>query len=102
MILLHVTYTMKPGQKENYLAAIAEAGIDKASREEVGNICYDYFYAAQKEDTILLIEQWDNEDVLELHKTMPHFKQLAAIKDQYVEQTMVKKYILALGDRLGC
>lgn len=95
MILLHVTYTMKPGQKENYLAAIAWAGIDQASRQETGNIRYDYFYAAQQEDTILLIEQWENEEVLELHKTMPHFKQLAAIKEQYVKQTAVEKFTLA-------
>ena len=54
MIILHVTYTAKPGQKENYLKAVAAAGIDAASRAEAGNVRYDYFYAAQQEDTILL------------------------------------------------
>ncbi|MFR6291823.1 MAG: putative quinol monooxygenase [Peptococcaceae bacterium] len=92
MIILHVTYTAKPGQKENYLKAVAAAGIDAASRAEAGNVRYDYFYAAQQENTILLVEVWETAAALEAHKATAHFQQLASIKDQYIEQTAVERF----------
>ena len=95
MIILHVTYTTKAGQKEAFVNAIAAAGIDAASRAEAGNIRYDYFYAAQQDNAVLLVEEWENEAVLEAHKHTTHFQQLAGIKEQYVEQTVVKKHIVA-------
>ena len=95
MIILHVTYTTKAGQKEAFVNAIAAAGIDAASRAEAGNIRYDYFYAAQQDNAVLLVEEWENEAVLEAHKHTTHFQQLAGIKEQYVEQTVVEKHIVA-------
>lgn len=92
MIILHVTYTTKPGQKEAFVNAIAAAGIDVASRAEDGNIQYDYFYAAQQADAILLVEQWENAAALEAHKQTAHYQQLADMKAQYVVQTVVEKY----------
>ena len=47
MLILHVRYDIKPGEKENYVAAVKAAGIDAASRAEEGCRQYDYFYAAQ-------------------------------------------------------
>ena len=95
MIILHVTYTTKAGQKEAFVNAIAAAGIDAASRAEAGNIRYDYFYAAQQDNAVLLVEEWENEAVLEAHKHTAHFQHLAGIKEQYVEQTVVEKHIVA-------
>lgn len=95
MIILHVTYTTKAGQKKAFVNAIAAAGIDAASRAEAGNIRYDYFYAAQQDNAVLLVEEWENEAVLEAHKHTAHFQQLAGIKEQYVEQTVVEKHIVA-------
>ena len=41
MIILHVTYTTKPGEAENFIRAIEEAGIDKATRAENGSCSGD-------------------------------------------------------------
>ena len=93
MFILHVTYTVKPGEKENFVAAVAAAGIDAASRAEVGCVQYDYFYAAQTEDSVLLVEVWDNVEAQEANTRTAHFQKLAAIKERYVLQTAVQKYI---------
>ena len=92
MMILHVTYTMKPGAREAFIRAIEEAGIDVATRAEEGCVQYDFFYAAQKADTVLLVEQWENADVLKTHTTMPHYKQLGALKEQYVLSTAIEKF----------
>lgn len=93
MFILHVTYTVCQAQKENFVAAIAAAGIDTASRAEAGCIQYDYFYGAQTEDQVLLVEVWENEAAQKAHTHTAHFQQLAAIKEQFVLKTDVKKYI---------
>ncbi|MBR4944452.1 MAG: antibiotic biosynthesis monooxygenase [Peptococcaceae bacterium] len=93
MIILHVTYTMKPGQAENFISAIEQAGIDAATRNENGCLQYDYFYAAQTPDRILLVERWADADSLKAHTCAPHFQELAKMKDQYVLDTAIVKYI---------
>ena len=92
MIILHVTYTTKPGQREAFINAIAEAGIDAACRAENGNCCYDYFYAAQKEDTVLLVEKWESIEALKAHMQTAHFQALGPIKEQFVQESVMEKY----------
>ena len=94
MIILHVTYTTKPGEAENFIAAIESAEIDKTTRAEQGCLQYDYFYAAQKADQILLVERWGDEDALKAHTCAPHFKQLGEMKGRYVLETSVKKFVV--------
>ena len=93
MFILHVTYTVKPGEKENFVAAVAAAGIDTASRAEAGCVQYNYFYAAQAEDRVLLVEVWESVEAQAAHTQTAHFQKLAAIKERYVLQTVVQKYI---------
>lgn len=93
MIILHVTYVMNPGEKENFLTAIKAAKIDLATRNEIGCLQYDFFYAAQNDDKVLLVEKWETIDALNAHVKMPHYKCLADLKLKYVKSTTVEKYI---------
>lgn len=93
MFILHVTYTVKPGQKENFVQAIADACIDAASRAEEGCRQYDYFYAAQADDKVLLVEIWDSVEAQQAHTKTAHFQQLGGIKEQYVLDTAIAKFI---------
>ncbi len=92
MIILYVTYTTKPGEAQNFIRAIEEAGIDKATRAENGCLQYDYFYAAQAENQILLVERWADAEALKAHTCAEHFKQLGGMKEQYVQETSIVKY----------
>ena len=94
MILLHVTYTTRPGEAENFIRAIEAAGIDQATRAEQGCLQYDYFYAAQADDSILLVERWADDDSLKAHTCAPHFGQLGEMKGQYVLETSMKKFVV--------
>ena len=93
MLILHVRYDIKPGEKENFVAAVKAAGIDAASRAEEGCRQYDYFYAAQAEDQVLLVEVWDSQEAQQAHTDTAHFQKLGGIKEQYVVKTTVTKYI---------
>ena len=94
MIVLNVTYKCKPGKREEFLATIRAEGIDAASRAEAGNIKYDYYIPTDGSDELLLVEKWQDADVLAAHAGMPHFAKLGGLKSQFVDDTIIEKFIV--------
>ena len=92
---LMVTYDVKPGCREKFLQDIIDAGIDKKIRNEKGCVYYNYYFAAQKPDELLLLEEWESAEDQKVHMTQPHMQQLFAIKDKYCNGTKLVKYELA-------
>ena len=89
MIVLNVTYKCKAGMREK----IVSEGIDVACRAEAGNIKYDYYMSADKADEMLLVEKWRDADAVTSHGQEAHFKRLGEIKDEFVEETIIEKYV---------
>ena len=92
MIVLNVTYICKPGMREAFLESVAEEAIDLTSRTEPGNYKYDYYRSADKQDELLLIEKWEDENSLAVHRCQPHFLRLGELKAQYVKDTVIEQY----------
>lgn len=93
MIVLNVTYKCKPGMREEFLEQIMSEGIDVACRSEDGNFKYDYYMSADHDDEMLLVEKWRDADAVATHGQQAHFKRLGEIKDEYVEETIIERYI---------
>lgn len=93
MIVLNVTYKCKAGMREKFLEKIVSEGIDVACRTEAGNIKYDYYMSADKADEMLLVEKWRDADAVTSHGQEAHFKRLGEIKDEFVEETIIEKYV---------
>ena len=84
---LFVKYTAKPGMRETFVRTLVEKGIVTAIRGEDGCICYDYYFSAQDENVVLLIEKWESEEHQRIHMTQPHMTELMAVKDEFVADT---------------
>ncbi len=91
-VVLNVTYRCRPDMREAFLKRIAAEGIDAASRQEEGNLMYDYFIPAGGGEELLLVEKWRDEAALAAHASTPHFKRLGEIKSEYVLETTVERY----------
>ena len=94
MIILNVTYKCKPGMGEAFLEKINEEGIGAACRAEDGNIKYDYYLPTNGSDEVLLVEKWRDADALAVHGTQPHFKRIGEIKESYILDTVVEKFVV--------
>lgn len=95
MIVLNVTYQCKPGMRETFLERILAEGIDAASRMESGNLKYDYYLPFDgSDDELLLVEKWKDADALTVHGKTPHFLRLGNLKAEYVNETVVEKFVL--------
>ena len=90
-ILLLVTYEVKPGERENLVNAVMEAGILGKIREEDGCISYQYYFDSTDANRILLVEKWESEAKQQEHLKTTHMKAFKEIKEQYVLNTTVEK-----------
>ena len=90
-LTLYVAYTAKPGCRETFVRQIVMEGIADTIRREEGCIRYDYYFSAQQEDKILLVEQWQTQAHQRIHLQQPHMARLRAIKEQYVDSTTLGK-----------
>lgn len=93
MIVLIVTYKCKPGMREEFLEAIIAEGIDVACRADEGNLKYDYYMSTDDENEMLLVEKWRDAASIDLHNEQPHFKRIMEIKDEFLEETTVEKFV---------
>lgn len=90
-VKLLVTYTAKPGCREQFVREVVSQGVLAAVQAEEGCRRYEYFFSVENENVVLLRECWESEAHLRAHIAQPHMAALAAIKKQYVDAvTLVK------------
>ncbi len=89
---LHVLYDMKTGVRETFLNEVIRRGILNKIRSEEGCESYEYYYNAQRPDELLLLERWVNKEAQQKHLETEHMKEFFAIKDVYVEHTVLRGF----------
>ena len=94
MIVLNVTYKCKPQMRDEFLEMIISEGIDVECRAEEGNLKYDYFIPTDDSDDLLLVEKWRDAEALAIHSKQPHFAKLGEIKKDYVNDTIIEKFVI--------
>ena len=87
MLLIQVTYTMHPGQRDGFLQEVRSSGILDTIRREEGCLGYSYYLPEEEDGTLLLIEKWTDAPAQKAHLETPHMKQMAAFKPEYVADT---------------
>ena len=88
-LILYVRYRAKDGCRERFVREIVEQGILTLIRAEEGCLSYDYYFSAQDENEVLLIEHWEGEEYQRVHMQQPHMAKLRTIKEQYIEDTQL-------------
>ena len=86
-LMLYVKYTAKPGCREQFVREIVRRGILTAIRNEEGCLAYDYYFSAQDENVVLLIEKWASTAHQRVHMTQSHMAELMELKAQFIEDT---------------
>ena len=89
-IVLHVSYTCRPGTARAFVEALKESGCQAAVRAEDGCLQYDYHISCEQPDTVLLLERWRDAAALEEHQR--HMEKIQAIKAAYVTEVRAERY----------
>ena len=83
--------TAKSGKKSNIIAKAED--LVKSSRLESGCISYNLYASIEEENVLLMLEQWENPEVLQSHMQTDHFKAFnTAVKDNLAGEVDIKVY----------
>lgn len=76
-LVVNLYYTGKGGSAKRFAAAMERTGLAQRIRNEPGNERYDYFQPLNDPETILLIDQWRDQQALDTHHASPMMQELA-------------------------
>ncbi len=84
MYHMHVYYTAR--DKETlcrFFEAVKREKIMEKTREEDGNLKYEYYFSAERENEILIVEEWKSKESQQHHDGLNHILKLMEIKAEY-------------------
>ena len=90
MFTIYVTYKGSDRDAvEGFYKEIREIGIDVLSRKEDGNVRYEYYWPAERENELFLLETWETKEAQQIHSQQAQFKKLGELKEKYGIETAV-------------
>ena len=82
-LTINIYYTGKNGSARNFAKEMVDSGLVEQVRSEVGNKRYDYFFPMEAEETVLLIDCWENKEALDRHHKSPMMEKIAELRNKY-------------------
>lgn len=92
-ITVNIYYTGKNGNAVKFAKEMISSGLVKAIRSEKGNLRYDYFFPMDDNETVLLIDSWQDQAALDAHHGLPLMGQIAALREKYDLHMKVERYV---------
>ena len=92
-LTFNIYYSGKNGNAKKFMEEMLSSGVVDKIRAEKGNIKYEYFYPADDEQTVLLIDSWENQEALDKHHASPMMAEIAQLREKYDLHMKVEKYV---------
>ena len=70
-----------------------KSGIADKIRAEKGNVRYEYFYPKNDLETVLLIDEWEDQAAIDLHHASPMMQTITELREKYKLSMKVQRYI---------
>lgn len=97
-ITVHIYYTGENGSAKEFVKEMMTSGIVQEIRNEKGNIKYEYFLPIEDEETVLLVDSWENQEAIDLHHDSKIMEKITELRLKYHLHMKVERYIL---DEMG-
>ncbi len=93
MIVVIARYSLAEGKREEYLKAVNAENIIEKCRAEAGNVSYEFLCSPENKEEIVVLERWENHEILDRHGKEPHFLRMLEIKKSFgASPSVVDKY----------
>lgn len=70
-----------------------QSGTAEKVRQEKGNLRYEYFFPMDEPDTVLLIDEWENEKAIDLHHKSEMMENIAQLRKKYKLKMRVERFV---------
>ncbi|MDE6758902.1 MAG: antibiotic biosynthesis monooxygenase [Clostridia bacterium] len=91
-ITVNIYYKGENGNAKKFAEEMEASGIANKVREQAGNERYEYFYPANDNETVLLIDRWRDQEAIDIHHKSPMMKQIADLRSKYKLKMRVEKF----------
>lgn len=92
-ITFNIYYKSENGNARKFAEEMIKSGIVDEIRSKKGNLRYDYFIPLNDENTILLIDSWENQEALDNHHNSETMKRIVELRNKYDLHMTVEKYV---------
>ncbi|MBP3923326.1 MAG: antibiotic biosynthesis monooxygenase [Ruminiclostridium sp.] len=92
-ITINIYYNGKNGNAKKFAEEMISSGIVDRIRAEQGNLRYEYFMPFDDAETILLIDSWENQEVLDIHHATPMMKEIISLREKYDLTMKVERFV---------
>ena len=92
MITVNLYYTGANGSARAFAEEMTGSGVVSAIRAEAGNLRYEYFFPMDEPETVLLIDQWQDQAALDAHHASAMMAQIAALREKYDLHMKVERF----------
>ena len=96
-ITINIRYTGKKGAAQAFAREMISSGTVEKIRSEKGNLRYEYYLPFEettddKNDTILLIDSWENQQAINLHHATLMMKTIAELREKYDLHMTIERF----------
>ena len=91
---INIYYTGSNGSAKIFAEEMISSGIVDEIRSKKGNLRYEYFSPLNDNETILLIDSWENQEALDEHHKSETMNKIMKLRNKYDLHMKVERYIL--------
>ena len=91
-LTVNLRYTGTNGSARKFAEEMVSFGTVQKIREEKGNIRYEYYISMDDPETVLLIDQWENQEAIDAHHASEMMQTLAELRNKYDLHMTAERY----------
>ena len=92
-ITVNIYYSGINGNARKFAEEMVSSGVVKDIRAENGNLRYEYFYPMEDEETVLLIDSWNDQHAIDVHHASPMMAKNMELREKYDLHMKVERYV---------
>lgn len=92
-ITVNIYYTGEGDNARKFAEEMVQSGTAEKVRQEKGNLRYEYFFPMDEPDTVLLIDEWENEEAIDLHHKSEMMEIIAQLRKKYKLKMRVERFV---------
>lgn len=89
---INIYYTGSNGSAKKFAEEMINSGIVEEIQSKKGNLRYEYFMPLDDDETILLIDSWENQEALDEHHKSETMNKITSLRNKYDLHMRVERY----------
>ncbi len=92
-VTVNLYYSGVNGNARKFAQEMITSGTVDAIRAETGNLRYEYFFPMEDEETVLLIDSWEDQHAIDVHHASPMMAKIAELREKYDLHVKAERYV---------